>query len=83
MASTIEKKHNASKYSDLSPEEKAEMHRNYSRDIYNKMTSEEKKQLLDKRKGICEICKTNRVYVNLPEHKRSQAHKRKLEIMQQ
>lgn len=75
----IEKKRNASKYSNLSDEERKQKYKEHSLEWYTKKTPEEKKIIQDKKKGVCDICKTERVYVNLPEHRRSQAHKRNVE----
>jgi hypothetical protein len=80
---TVEKKRNVSKYSNLSEEEKQQKHKEAIHDWYARKTPEEKQELFKKvalcRQGICEICKTNRVYVDLPKHKKSQAHIRNME----
>lgn len=76
MATTKPK--NASKYSDLTDEEKKEKYKEKVREWYANKTPEEKKAYMEKvaisKRGVCEICKTNRVYVDLPKHKKSQAH---------
>lgn len=73
---------NASKYSNLSDEERKEKYKEKVHDWYAKKTPEEKKLYMEKvavsKQGICEICKTDRVYVDLPKHKKSQTHIRNM-----
>ena len=76
MATT--KPRNVSKYSNLTDEERKKKYKEKVHEWYANKTSEEKKIYIEKvimnKRGVCEICKTNRVYVDLPKHKKSQAH---------
>lgn len=79
---TIEKKRNVSKYSKLSDEERLQKYkekaRECAREYYTKKTPEEKKEIIkrvaENKKGMCEICGNGRVYINLPQHKKTKAH---------
>jgi hypothetical protein len=74
---------NVSKYSDLTDEERKKKYIELSKEWYHKKTPEEKKKIsqrtIELRQGECEICKNNRVYANLQQHKKTQAHIRKAE----
>lgn len=80
---TIEKKHIASKYSDLSEEEKKQKYKEKVKEWYENKSLEEKKEYMrhikEIDKGYCEICNNNRLYHNLSQHRRTQWHLKKVE----
>jgi len=75
---TVEKKRNT-KYSILSDLEKKEKYNELSRDWYSRKTRDEKKAIIIKHYGMCDICKNNHVYANLYEHRKTKIHIKNLE----
>lgn len=86
MAS-VEKQRKASKYSTMSIEAKKEMYRTRARERYANMPLEEKKIIRKqvaqhKKQGVCDVCKTNRMYTNLQRHEKTKAHMENLKLSQ-
>lgn len=79
----IIKPKNMTKYADLTEEERKEKYNELSREWYHRKTPEEKKKInqraVELQHGVCEICGNNRIYTNLPQHRKSQTHIRKAE----
>lgn len=82
----VDKKRRNTKYAGLTDEERKKKYNEASREWYTRQTPEEKKAIIKKnvqrKHGICEVCKNGRMYANIQEHEHTKAHLKKLETLE-